>query len=633
MPRGPTERSGRDVRGVRPRASALNTFVRRLLSLVGLGLMAGAVLHPALGAQVRDTIPKRRDTTLVIPIKPGADSLLRDSLREKRDSLRMADSLRARFRATRSKRHSRMPRCRSTSTIGRRLHWNRDSLFATGAITLADLVERVQGATVFRAGWIAAPATSAYLGDMRRTRVFYDGFEITSLDPHERGALDLTQVNLWSVEDAVIEQGADEMRIYLRSWRVRNTTAVTRTDVSTGDQQTNLYRGLYGRRFDNGMALQFGAQQFGTTPPSVFGSSSDQLGLIGRFGWANRDWSADAFVTRISRHRGDIFDGLGLDTIPKVESARTDAYLRLGYRDPDTKARCVGVRVMAIASTYSYTGIRTESSLGLRVLESVLEAASLDSNVARTQYLATAGTTRGPFRLSGTARMFVSEGRSIFSPSMRGSYAFNGLLVSGFAESKSADSAARADVTAQFSPLRFVSLLGGVGRVTDSHNADSSFTTNYLRAELGLRFRNLWFIGGMVRRDSVSLVAPRIFDTLFAIRGEPQADRSDGGRPWTVVAPDQRRFVRGALERLDGVLSSAIPDAKRSIREDEHAGSVSERRSRNHGVGGSRVSFGRAISGRKIGRAQRSGLSHDLHVARDSDFERDRLLAVPQHPG
>jgi hypothetical protein len=515
--------------------------VRRLLRLVGLGLVAGAVLHPALGAQVRDTIPKRRDTTLVIPAKVGADSILRDSL-AKRDSLHRLDSLKKVPRDTIKAplAHSELP---NDFDIGRRLRWNRDSLFATGALTLADLVERVQGMSTFRAGWISAPAVGAYLGDVHRIRVFYDGFEVTSLDPHEHGVLDLTQLNLWSAEDAVIEQGPEEVRIYLRSWRVRNTTAVTRTDVATGDQQTNLYRGFYGRRFDNSLALQFGAQQYGTTPPSFFGASSDQLGLIGRVGWAKKDWSADAYVTRISRHRGDIFDALGLDTIPKVESARTDAYLRVGYRDPDTSA--VWGQVMAVSSTYSYTGLRNAPDLGLTVLKSVLATTSLDSNVSRTQYVATAGTTRGPLRLSATTRMFVAGGHSIFAPSVRGSYALNRLSVSGLVEGKSADSVARSDVTAQFTPLSFVSFLAGVGRATDDHIADSSFSATYLRAQVGLRLRNLWFMGGVVRRDSVTLSAPRIFDTLLTARSESLATGATLG-------------VRGQLWRLVNIDLSAV---------------------------------------------------------------------------
>src|SRR5207244_10447910 len=127
-------------------------------------------------------------------------------------------------------------------------------------------------------------------------RVFYDGVAIDGLDPRGRGLVDLTQINLWSAEEACVEQTAGEVRVYLRSWRVANTTASTRTDIATGDQQTNLYRGFYGKRYDGGEGLQFGAQQYGVSPPSALGVNGDQLGIVGRLGWARPGWSVGAFI-------------------------------------------------------------------------------------------------------------------------------------------------------------------------------------------------------------------------------------------------------------------------------------------------------------------------------------------------
>jgi len=505
--------------------------------------MAGAVLHGVAGAQVRDTT-KKRDTTLVIPARPGADSLLRDSL-AKRDTVKKVprDTIKAPFA------RAEMP---ATLEVGRRLQWNRDSVLATGAITLADLLERVTGMTTLHAGWISAPAVGAYMGDVRRVRVFYDGLEMTGMDPRGQAVLDLTQVNLWSVEDAVIEPTPDEIRVYLRSWRVHNTTPETRTDVSTGDQQTNLYRAFFGRRFDNGTGFQFGAQQYGTTPPSVFGTSSDQTGLVLRLGWAKRDWSVDGFATRIGRHRGSIFgetDGgfvgsESSDSIPGVASTRSDGYLRVAYRDPD--ASPIWAQIMAVGSKYGYTGIRTVPTTGLTThQDSVLAVAPLDTNVFRSQYVASVGIVRGPLRASATQRLFASGGKQISTPSVRASFVTTRLALSGFAEATSADSISHSDLTAQFTPLSFISLIGAAGHVTDSRVAHDIFTANYLRAELGLRVKNLWLIGGMLRRDSVRLSPPHVFDTTFTTRRE-------AATTGTTVA------VRGQLWRLIHADVSAI---------------------------------------------------------------------------
>ena len=296
------------------------------------------------------------------------------------------------------------------------------------------------------------------------------------------------------------------------------TTPETRADIGTGDQATNLYRGCFGRRFRNGLALQFGAQQYGTTPPSIQGSSSDQTGVVARVGWSNPNWSVDAFMNRIGRHRGTInrvFENARRlsqdDSIPGVESTRGEYYLRVGYRDPDTSA--VWAQAMAVASKYDYTGRRTLTILNPTTSgDSAFNQTSLDTATSRAQYIFTAGTTRGPLKLSATERLIAGTGTVISVPSVRAS--FSGALLGAtlFAEGKGIDSAARVDVSGQFTPLSFVSILGSVGRSKDDRVADSSFSTNYARLEAGLRVKDLWLLGGVIHRDSVRLSPPTVFN-------------------------------------------------------------------------------------------------------------------------
>jgi hypothetical protein len=209
-------------------------------------------------------------------------------------------------------------------------------MFATGAVTLGDLLERVMGVTPISLGFIAAPSVGTVAGDLRRVRVFVDGIEYDPLDARGGDGVDLTQLPIWLAEDVVIERAALETRVHLRTWRVDRTDDYTRTDIGTGDQQTNLYRAFYGKRMQRGAALQVGAQQYGTTPPNYLGSSADQLGLMARVGWAATDWKIDGTFIRVSRNRGDILGFGRPDTIAPVNSRRTEGYLRVGYRDPDT---------------------------------------------------------------------------------------------------------------------------------------------------------------------------------------------------------------------------------------------------------------------------------------------------------
>ncbi|HZI42319.1 MAG TPA: hypothetical protein VFD67_11465, partial [Gemmatimonadaceae bacterium] len=270
--------------------------------MVGLGLAAGAILHRTAWAQA-DTVRAKRDTGRVrldstairIPARQTADSVLRDSL-AKRDSLhakaKPLDTLKAPYA------RAPMP---IPLTIGRLLVYDRAALFASGAVTLQDLLDRIPGITGLRSGWIASPMMSAYMGDVRRVRVFFDGVEYDEVNERTRGLLDLTEVQLWTLEELRIDVGATEVRVYTRTWRVDRTIPYTRTDVSTGDQQTNLYRGFFGRRWGGGEGVQLAAQQYGTTPPGRLSPSSDQLSLLGRIGWAKGKFSIDAFALRTSR--------------------------------------------------------------------------------------------------------------------------------------------------------------------------------------------------------------------------------------------------------------------------------------------------------------------------------------------
>jgi hypothetical protein len=88
-----------------------------------------------------------------IPAKPTADSTS-DSARAKSDSVRAkADSIKP-------------PIGRSadplTYEIGPQYDWNRAQLFATGALTLIDLLDRIPGITTFRSGWLSTPQTATF---------------------------------------------------------------------------------------------------------------------------------------------------------------------------------------------------------------------------------------------------------------------------------------------------------------------------------------------------------------------------------------------------------------------------------------------------------------------------------------
>ena len=137
-------------------------------------------------------------------------------------------------------------------------------------------------------------------------------------------------------------------------------------------------------------------------------------------------------------------------------------------------------------------------------------------------------------------RLFGGGGKSVVAPTARASFVSPRLSVSAFAEGKTIDSVGRADVTAELTPLPFVALLGSVGRSSESIG-DEKLSASYLKGQAGLRIKNVWLLGGIIRRDSVELAAPRVFDTLFVAQAEPQATGYTAairGQVWRLLHAD-----------------------------------------------------------------------------------------------
>ena len=483
--------------------------------------MVGAVFQRTAGAQAdtaraRDTSRVRRDSAAIkVPARPTADSVLRDTI-AKRDSLHPKPAV--------PKDTIKAPYARASLPvpleIGQTLVYERAALFASGAVTLQDLLDRLPGITGLRSGWIASPMVSSFQGDVRRVRVFVDGVEYDEVDPRTGGVLDLTQVPLWTFEELRIDRGATEVRVYARTWRIDRTTPYTRTDISTGDQQTNMYRGFFGKRFGGGEGVQLAAQQYGTTPPQRASPSSDQLALLGRLGWARGRFSIDALVLRTNRNRGTVrpqaIRGVTiLDSVPPLQSSRTDAYVRAGYGDPES-----GPWLQAIASSLGYT--ITHQSTGL-FGTTTTDTTKHDTTAFRAQYVVTGGVTAGPLRIEGVERLRIGNAQRLATPSGRVEFVTGPLALSAFAEGYGPDSVARADVTGRLTPLPFVSFLAAAGRSIDHHTSDSSSTVNFLRGEAAIRVLGLWLGGGVMRRDSTLLFPPRVFTTKFVPVAEPAA--------------------------------------------------------------------------------------------------------------
>ncbi len=538
----------------------------------------------AARAQARDTVVKR-DTLARHDSLTRLDTLIKRDTGVRRDTIPPGDTLARRDTAAKRDTtphiplpadtvkpdtvkapitHAEMPQ---TADPTGSYHLDRDQIFATGAQSVADLLDRLPGITELHVGWLSTPTTAAYLGDPRRVRVFLDGLEYDSYNPHGGAGLDLAHLPLWPIQGITVERSASEVRVYLDTWTVDRTTPYTRTDITTGDLQTNLYRGFFGRRFAHGELLQFGVEQYGTLPTRD-GGTSDQLSLMGRLGWAHGPFSVDAFMLQVRSHQGLLIDSYTADSINSLDATRRDAYVRLGYGTPDHGP---WLQALAANTRYSYAG----GAMGSSSITSSTDTTTTPSDTVASgsQYVLAGGLTKWGLHLSGTARYFGNFDRGVspadsaayaavldtasdstkatlkppkdrhglFVPSARASFDWWRFAFSAYAEGKGTDSVSHREVSAVFTPFSFLRIMGAVGTARDARMPDSLLSPSYRRLEAGLRIHDFWIGGGTLMRGAVALAAPTLVnDSLTAVR-EPSATAAFvtvQGRVWKGIHAD-----------------------------------------------------------------------------------------------
>jgi hypothetical protein len=596
---------------------------QRILLVLGLGVLAGAVLPQSSQAQVpvkRDTVAGRRDTLrtrtdsarAAAQRPPAARDTVRVPLPPRADSVPRGDTTRAAAKPKTAADTIKPPLARAPLPpiieIGPARVYDRAALFATGSLTLSDLLGRVPGLTEFTTGWLGAPAVVGVLGDVRRIRVFLDGVELDPLDPRQRGTPSPNDLPILTLEELRIERGADEVRVFARTWRVDRTTPYTRADVATGDQNTNLYRAFFGRRFAHGEALQLAAEQFSTQPLRQL-PSSDALNLMLRLGTVRGPWALDLFGQRSSRSRAQ-WVGLSnqaTDTIPGLETARTTAYARVGNGDPE---RGRWVQLTAAATHFRLSP--RQSNDFTSTLTGTDTSSVPDSNTFVGQYVASGGITYGPFRVSATERVRTLRGRVSSSPSARASAESPMLATSLFAEARSPLSPSRLEATARITPLSRIALLASAsrtgsgtferilgdttgGRTIDAAGVyqpgpvyfykgyDSLEVARYslgsrtnFRAEAGIRLGELWISGGLIRRGATTLIpaGELVRDTVAgtAVRTEGEATartvavrgrlfKSLYADAWGIVWDDTAGFYRPRYQsRAELYLQTSLLD-------------------------------------------------------------------------
>ena len=460
---------------------------------------------PASTRAAGDTIPARADSLHPRPdsLKASTDTVVGDSITvlglHPGDTTTKIpkDTIKA------SIAHAEMP---LVLGVGQQYTWEREEIFATGALTLTQLLDYIPGLTSFTSGSLASPQFGAYAGNPGRIRIFLDGMELDNLDPRAGGALDLAELQLWSLAQVTVERGANELRVYCRSWTVDRTTTSTRIDVLDGDQRTHLYRGFFGKRYKHGEALQVGGQQYGTSSDPLVGGGDD-LALFARLGWANKRWSVDGYLMHDERTRDVRVQEQGNtlleDSIPRQNRRRADMYLRAGLGNPDS-----GVWAQAMVAHTNFTEHSPFVLLGSVAVDTA------DTTRTSTEYIVTGGLTKWGMRLSGVERYHQLQTGGVSSTAVRATFEHRLLALSLYAERRGGDSSSTEEATARLTPLSFFAVSGTVSR---RHGGTSIVDSDQLsaRLEAGIRYKQAWLSAGLWRRDATVVPGLIAYDSAY----------------------------------------------------------------------------------------------------------------------
>jgi len=387
---------------------------------------------------------------------------------------------------------------------GTRTSWDRDAMYASGALTLAELVAMTPGVTSYNSGFIASPTATAWYGRPGAVRVFLDGVELDALDQRHGGSPDLATIPLWAMEQVTLERAAAELRIHLRSWRVRYTPPTTRTDILTGSENANLYRGFYGRRYSKGGVLQLAGQQYSTISSNTRGDG-DALSAFIRAGTVRGNVSVDAVIHRMGRTRTstrrNILSTPDNNAIGAFAGREIAAYVRVARGQPAED----GFWWQAIAATQQHIEDDTSASNDT--------TPDPDTTTSSSQYVGALGFTRGGYRLSATARYRVLRGETRLTPSARLERVHPRFSSYVAWEGEGADSSARLDAGIAAEPFSWVRLSTAASVHSASHPLEP--LTNAARAEAEFRVqRHVLAIGAMSVTNS-RVAGMVVFDTAF----------------------------------------------------------------------------------------------------------------------
>lgn len=287
-----------------------------------IALLAAALLLPSLlSAQV----PKRGG-------KP------RDSTRVAGDSLAEYERLQAATLA----RVAVAPRLGAEGPLpgSARMVFTRDSIDWSGAATLSDLLARVPGTYVLRAGGLGRPEPVNFAArGAASLEILLDGMPYSALGP-DSVAVDPAEIPLAILDRVEIERWPSLLRVFLYTRNHDRLAARSSIALAAGPDKLAHYEAFLERRFQAGFGFGLGGGYLKVPPPGGATGTVQQTGY----------WAQVSYVPRADRgfvleyvgnslDRDEFSDGASIG--PRLEGRRGEMRARafLGGRPDGTGLR------------------------------------------------------------------------------------------------------------------------------------------------------------------------------------------------------------------------------------------------------------------------------------------------------
>lgn len=148
--------------------------------------------------------------------------------------------------------------------------WGLSDILATGALTLADLIEYSPFLHPVRAGFLEGPQTEVFSGSgALGLRYQVDGYEIA---PIAGGPLDLHLLPLVELETLRLVRAPGGYLLSAQTYQNPSASAYSRIEAGTGDRDANVIRAFFASRFSGG-PVGFGFDRVDTDGQRELGSA------------------------------------------------------------------------------------------------------------------------------------------------------------------------------------------------------------------------------------------------------------------------------------------------------------------------------------------------------------------------